>query len=80
MSDSPSIEQRIKEVIEDFRPVTQTHGGDVEFVALSAEKVVQVRLQGACHGCPAATQTLRQGLEHVLRARVPEIAGVEQVA
>ena len=73
------IEQRVRTVIEQFRPITQSHGGDVEFVEMTPDHTVRVRLKGTCAGCPAATQTLQMGLEQLLRARVPEIAGVENV-
>ena len=28
-----SLDDRVRDIIESFRPVTQAHGGDVEFVA-----------------------------------------------
>jgi Fe-S cluster biogenesis protein NfuA len=74
-----SLDDRVRDIIESFRPVTQAHGGDVEFVAVSPERVVQVRLKGTCAGCPASTMTLQMGLEQLLRAQVPEIARVENV-
>ena len=70
----------MKAVIDEFRPITQAHGGDVEFVSMDENHIVYVRLKGACHGCPAATQTLKAGLEQLLRASVPEVGGVEQAA
>ncbi len=79
MSDQPSLEQRVRAVIDEFRPLTQSHGGDVEFVEMGSDNIVKVRLQGACHGCPGATQTLKMGLEQYLRSKVPEIGSVEQV-
>jgi Fe-S cluster biogenesis protein NfuA len=79
MADQATLEDRVKDVVEEFRPVTQAHGGDVEFVNVDEDRIVHVRLKGACHGCPAATATLQMGLEQLLRARVPEIGGVEQV-
>lgn len=78
MSTAPDLEARVKEVINEFRPITQSHGGDVEFVEMGPDRIVKVRLQGACSGCPAATQTLQMGLEQLLKARVPEIGGVEE--
>jgi len=41
--------------------------------------VVQVRLKGACSGCPHAAMTLQMGVERHLRERVPEIKGVVNV-
>jgi Fe-S cluster biogenesis protein NfuA len=79
MAAPADLEPRVKQVIEEFRPITQSHGGDVEYVALSDDRIVQVRLKGTCAGCPAATQTLQMGLEQLLRAKVPEVGGVENV-
>ncbi len=73
------LEGRVRAVIEDFRPATQAHGGDVEFVRLTPERIVHVRLTGACHGCPHATMTLQMGLEQLLRVQAPEVGGVENV-
>ena len=40
---------------------------------------VRVRLEGGCQGCSLAEVTLRQGIEPLLRAQVPEIVGVADV-
>ncbi len=73
------MEQNIKDALEHIRPMLQRDGGDVEFVEYTADKIVKVRLQGACHGCPGAQMTLKMGIERVLREQYPEIAGVEAV-
>lgn len=64
-------------VVERIRPAVQADGGDVEFVGVTASGIVQVRLHGACVGCPSATMTLRAGIERNLREYVPGISGVE---
>jgi len=74
-----TLEERVKQALELARGYLQSHGGDVEFVELSPENVVKVRLTGACGGCPMATQTLKQGIEAYLRQEVPEVQSVEQV-
>ncbi len=82
MTDKPSpeksLEDRAREVIEGIRPYIQADGGDIEFVGIN-DGVVQVRLKGACSGCPHAAQTLHMGVERLLREHVPEISGVENV-
>jgi len=40
---------------------------------------VQVRLRGACAGCPGAAMTLKMGVERLIREKVPEIKYVENV-
>ena len=73
------MEERVKQALEQARGYLQSHGGDVEFVELSPDNTVLVRLTGACGGCPMATMTLKQGVEAFLKREVPEIKAVEQV-
>lgn len=80
MSESAqSFEDQVKDVIEEIRPAIQSHGGDIEFVGATEDNAVQVRLKGACHGCPGAMQTLKWGVERFLKERVPEVKEVLQV-
>ncbi len=73
------MEEQIKKIIEEkIRPALQMDGGDIEFVGL-AGKTVQVRLQGACSGCPSAAMTLQMGVYRLLKEAVPEIEAVEPV-
>ena len=71
-----TMEEKIKKVIEEVRPYLQGDGGDVEFVKLTEDNVVVVRLKGACHGCPGAMMTLKMGIERKIREVVPEIKEV----
>ena len=71
-----SFEEKVKDVIEAIRPNLQSHGGDIEFVSTEADSIVQVRLQGACAGCPSAAMTLKMGVERLLKEKVPEVKEV----
>lgn len=73
------MEAKIKEALETIRPILQRDGGDIEFVELTADKVVKVRLQGHCAGCPGARMTLKGIVERIIKESYPEIAGVEAV-
>ena len=75
-----SLEDKVREAIESVRPALQSHGGDVEFVGIEADNTVNVRLQGACQGCPGATMPMKAGIERILKERVPEVKSVEAVA
>lgn len=70
------VRTRVSEVIENVRPYTQSHGGDVELVDVRDDTVF-VRLSGACNGCSMSAVTLRNGVEEALRERVPEITRIE---
>lgn len=74
-----TLEQKVKAIIEQLRPYLQGDGGDIEFVELTPDNVVRVKLQGACGTCPHAKVTLKQGVEQTLKQHLPEIERVEDV-
>jgi Fe-S cluster biogenesis protein NfuA len=79
MSDTTAdMKSRVTSALDEVRPALQMDGGDVELVGIE-DGVVQVRLLGACGGCPMATMTLVGFVEERLRARVPEIRQVVSV-
>ena len=74
----PTSEQ-IDHSLENVRPYLQADGGDVECVRVTADGIVEVRLTGACVGCPLSTMTLRAGIERALMRDFDDIRRVEQV-
>ena len=72
------MEEDIKKALDEIRPALQADGGDVEYVGMDGD-VVQVKLKGACGGCPMATMTLKNGIEVVIKKRVPGVSRVEAV-
>lgn len=70
------IIQKVQSIIEQIRPYLQNDGGDIEFVELTDEHVVYVKLKGACHGCPMAIQTMKHGVEATIKKYVPEVTEV----
>ncbi|MDE2507187.1 MAG: NifU family protein [Planctomycetota bacterium] len=74
------ILSRIQAVLdEEVRPLLQADGGDIELVGIDDDHIVQVRLQGACQGCPSSAVTLAMGIESTLKNRVPEIRFLEPI-
>ena len=69
------MREQVEAAINKIRPALQADCGDVELVDVK-DGVVQVRLTGACNGCPMATMTLRDGIERVIMEEVP---GVRQI-
>jgi len=74
-----SFADKVKEVIEAVRPNLQSHGGDIELVEVAEDKTVKVRLRGACSGCPSAQMTLKDGVERILKEKLPEVKEVVPV-
>lgn len=76
---SPSVVDKVRAVIERIRPAVQSDGGDVELVDVTGEGIVQIRLHGACVGCPSSSMTLHMGIERNICEKVPQVVAVEQV-
>ena len=70
---------KVKEVLDEIRPMLQNDGGDLEFVELKADNTVIVKLRGACAGCPGARMTLKMGVERHLKSKIPDVKAVEAV-
>lgn len=71
------MKAEVQQALEEIRPMLQADGGDVELVEITEDGIVRVRLQGACHGCPMSQMTLKNGIEKLLKERVPGVTEVE---
>ena len=70
------IKERVIKALERVRPYLQSDGGDIEFIDVTDDMSVIVKLTGACHGCPYSMQTLKAGVEQAVMKEVPEIKRV----
>lgn len=73
------MREQVEKALEKVKPTLQADGGDVELVDITDDGIVQVRLQGACKGCPMSQITLKNGIERILMRDVPEVKAVESV-
>lgn len=75
------MREQVETTIEVIRPALQADGGDIVLKDVDEETgVVSVELVGACVGCPASTQTLKAGIERIMRDRVDGVTEVVNVA
>lgn len=74
------MEDEILKALDSIRPFLQADSGDVEFVEVSDDGIVKVKLTGACKICPMSVMTLRAGIERSLLRQVPGIRRVEAVS
>lgn len=72
------MKEKVEAALDMIRPSLQADGGDVELVGVE-NGTVQVRLTGACGGCPMAAMTLKEGVERVIKQQVPDIVEVVSV-
>jgi Fe-S cluster biogenesis protein NfuA len=70
---------KLELVLDKVRPAIQADGGDVELINIREDNVVEVRLKGACNGCPMATLTLKAGIERLVKEEIPEVVEVISV-
>jgi len=75
---SETLKKKVEDVLQGIKPQIQADGGDIELVSVE-DGTAKVRLKGACAGCPMSALTLKQGVERMIKAKLPEIKRVEAV-
>ncbi len=71
------MREQVEKTIEVIRPALQADGGDIVLRDVDETTgIVTVTLIGACVGCPASTQTLKAGIERIMRDRVDGVTEV----
>jgi Fe-S cluster biogenesis protein NfuA len=78
-STAGSLAERARRVLDaEINPVIAAHHGHVTMAGVD-RGWVRIRLEGGCQGCSLAEVTLRQGIEPLLRARLPDMTGLVDV-
>jgi Fe-S cluster biogenesis protein NfuA len=76
-----AMREQVEATIEVIRPALQADGGDIILHDVDESTgIVSVELIGACVGCPASTQTLKAGIERIMRDRVDGVTEVVNIA
>jgi Fe-S cluster biogenesis protein NfuA/nitrite reductase/ring-hydroxylating ferredoxin subunit len=70
------LEARVLEALDTVRPYMESHGGNVELVALE-DGVAKLVLQGSCNGCSASRATLELAIKQALDEHAPDLEGLE---
>ena len=70
---------RIDRALDDVRPHLAVDGGNVELVDVTEELGVKIKWLGACVNCSMSAMTMRAGIEHAIKSKVPEVTTVEAV-
>jgi Fe-S cluster biogenesis protein NfuA len=74
-----SLAERARHILDtEINPAIAAHHGHVTLEGAD-RGLVRIRLEGGCQGCSLAEVTIRQGIEPLLRARMPDLAGVVDV-
>ncbi len=75
MTSATTLEDQVRDALELIRPAIQMDGGDIKLESVEGNTVT-VQLLGTCETCPISPVTLKQGVERILRERVPGITRV----
>jgi len=74
-----SLAEQARHILDtEVNPAIAAHHGHVALEGVD-HGLVRIRLEGGCQGCSLAEVTVRQGIEPLLRARMPGLAGVADV-
>ncbi|MEK6715354.1 MAG: NifU family protein [Candidatus Omnitrophota bacterium] len=68
---------KVEKALDKVRPMLAADGGDVELVEVTSDNIVRLKLTGTCGCCPMSQMTLKNGVEKMLKAEIPEIKNVE---
>jgi Fe-S cluster biogenesis protein NfuA len=74
-----TLEHRILTALDKVRPFLQEDGGDVDFVRMREDGILELSWTGTCKRCPMNPLTLRAGVERTIMKEVPEVRRVEAV-
>jgi Fe-S cluster biogenesis protein NfuA/nitrite reductase/ring-hydroxylating ferredoxin subunit len=66
------VETRVQGALDGVRPYLESHGGDVEVLAIE-DGVVRLRLEGSCSGCPSSAMTLKLAIEKAIQEAAPDV-------
>lgn len=72
------IDLKIKSIIDKINPYIISDGGNLEYIKYE-NKIVYVRLSGACANCSMIDITLKDGIEQLIKNEIPEVEKVVNV-
>lgn len=74
-----TLEQRIQQVLNEYRPTLYMDGGDVEVLRVDEKGVAHLKMLGACIDCPISLLTMKLGIQRLLKEHFPEVSGVNAI-
>ena len=73
------LKSNVEKALDEIRPFLQNDGGDISLISIEDDKIVTVRLEGACVGCSVNQMTLKSGVEMTIKKYAPQIEKVINV-
>ena len=73
------LEERIQQVLDNYRPTLYMDGGDVELMKIDENGIAHIKMLGACIDCPISLLTMKLGIQRLLKEHFPEVKGVNAI-
>ena len=71
------IIENIKHILDEkVAPSVAAHNGKINYISYN-DGILKLEMAGSCSGCRMSQQTLKQGVESMMRHYVPEIHTIE---
>lgn len=79
MQSKSDLISQVNEALDDVRPHLISDGGNIEVVDITDDFTVLVKWLGNCQNCNMSLMTMRAGIEHAIKSKVPSIKHVEAI-
>ena len=70
---SKELKENVLNALDEIRPFLASDGGDISLVSIDNDRIVNVKLHGACVSCTVNQMTLKTGVEMTIKKYVPQI-------
>ena len=74
------IIDKIQNALAEIRPFLESDGGDINFIELTDDWIVKVKLIGACSSCNISMMTMKNGVEVAIKSAVPKVKKVVEIS
>ena len=76
---SEEVKLNVEKALDEIRPFLESDGGNISLISIENDRLVKVRLEGACVDCTVNQMTLKSGVEMTIKKHAPQIEEVINV-
>lgn len=76
---SEEVKLNVEKALAEIRPFLESDGGNISLIAIENDRLVKVRLEGACVDCTVNQMTLKSGVEMTIKKYAPQIESVVNI-
>ncbi len=77
---SEEVKINVEKALAEIRPFLESDGGNISLVSIEEDdRLVKVRLEGACVDCTVNQMTLKSGVEMTIKKYVPQVEKVVNI-